>query len=92
IADKWVRFEPSLTYATYALKNRLVKCKYMAAAAIFARVAVYSAEDPSNGISYHWTTACERAIILSGANDEEASVVMQSLLEMNEQVQPLFSV
>ena len=79
-------------YATVALKQRLVKCKYTAAAAVFARLAVYYAKEPSGELTDgQWRLACARALGLAGASPEQTEVAMRELISMNERVenQPL---
>ncbi len=79
-------------YARSALKLGVVKCKYTAAAAIFARLAVLYSKDPWNGLTdREWKIACVHALVLAGAKGNEAQVVMDELLQMNQRIesQPL---
>ena len=80
-------------YARSTLKLGVVKCKYTAVAAVFARLAVLYSKDPCNGLTdYEWKMACEHALVLAGAKGREAQAVMDELLQMNQRIdnQPLF--
>lgn len=74
-------------YARSALKLGAAKCKFSAAAAVFARLAVLYSREPCNGLTDHeWKMACEHALVLAGAKGNEAQVAMAYLLEMNQRV------
>lgn len=78
----------NVQYGAGLLQKDLVKCKYTAAAAVFARLAVLYAKNPCNGLTdQDWKFACARALILAGATTEEAVIVMQEFLDMNERVE-----
>ena len=80
-------------YARSVLKLGFVKCKYTAAAAVFARLAVLYSKDPRNGLTdREWKIACKHALVVAGAKNGEAQVIMDELLQMNERIenQPLF--
>lgn len=50
--------DANLSYAVELLRQNAVKCKYTAAAAVFARLSVLYERNPINGISaYDWEWA-----------------------------------
>lgn len=80
-------------YAVSLLGQGAAKCKYSAAAAVFARLSALYEENPCNGLTaYDWELACHRALVLAGSERTEAQPIVDDLIQMNRLVnsEPLF--
>lgn len=83
----------NMEYAKALLKSGTAKCKYSAAAAVFARIAEAYERNPTNGLTAReWKLACQRAMVRAGANESEVETIVDELIAMNRKVasEPIF--
>lgn len=74
-------------FARSLMSQGATKCKYSAAAAVFARLSALYEKNPCNGLTaYDWELACHRALVLAGADRTEAQPMVDGLIQMNRQV------
>lgn len=81
--------DANLDYGVNALRSKVARDKYSAAAAIFARLSVRYYEEPlGDGITWKdWEFACQNALLASGASPSEAEENSKILIEMNKRIE-----